>query len=199
MILYVCLSGTGGRETCCVAGPTALPKLFSGFWAAELEFGGASLCKPIVAPIWGGVGSIVNKRACDILLMEGRPVRVPSDHLTACADLMGIRHYFINPLPITHDRSKPSEVDPDSIRHPLSRKAAHSGQSKAGVREKVSIMIKAAGLINGTAGEKKCIGRDRAGLDTLLGIAAHTVTFALSQSVTVRLGKLIIMATFGRN
>ena len=126
---------------------TALPKLFSGFWAAELAEG-ASLCKPIVVPVWGSVGYIVNKRACDVLLTEGRPVRVPSDHLAACAELMGIRQYFINPLPITHDGYQTSEVDPDAIRHPLGRKAACSGQSKAEFRGKVSIMIKATGLIN---------------------------------------------------
>ena len=92
--------------------PNVAPVDWYSAWWGKIRMGtGFCLCKPCNAPLWGTVGYIVNKRACEIFLQEGVPVRRPADHLTSCAELFGIRQYLVNPLPISHSGEVESDID----------------------------------------------------------------------------------------
>ncbi len=62
---------------------------------------GLFLSKPCDPSMGGAVGYIVNRKACLAFLKEGLPVSKPSDILIPCAELLGLKQYFLKPLPIT--------------------------------------------------------------------------------------------------
>ncbi len=77
---------------------------------------GFYLCRPCVH-LWGTGAYIVNKRACEVFLKEGLPVRKPADVLTGCAPVFGLRQYFISPLPIGLNEEEQSTIDKACPRH----------------------------------------------------------------------------------
>ncbi len=59
---------------------------------------------------WGAVAYLVNRDACSALLQQGRAVHRPVDVLTACATLLGLRQYYLNPLPVGVLNTMPSTI-----------------------------------------------------------------------------------------
>ncbi len=73
---------------------------------------GLYMCKPCKSPMWGNVCYIVTKETCEILLKEARRTFRPSDVLTACSEIFGVKSFLIDPAPIGHDFDNPSTIDP---------------------------------------------------------------------------------------
>ena len=126
--------------------------LYARWWKTKVKTG-LYLCKPCDGPLWGTRAYIINRKACEILLEEGHPVKTLADVLTSRAELFGVRQYFLSPFPISHDKKLNSTIDPDNlVRQGRTTKPSYSTTKNARsiikiARATITLFLRKLGII----------------------------------------------------